>query len=83
MQGIAVRDATVKSMSARRGRLTIVLRRPAGTVLVKLSSRALHESAGLRTKARRHRVRFLKLTVAVTTAARQHVTLTRAVKPRS
>ena len=83
LQGVAVRDAAVKSMSLRRGRLTIVLRRPASTVLVKLSSRALHESAGLRAKARRHRVKFLKLTVGVTTATHQHVTLTRAVKPRS
>jgi hypothetical protein len=83
LQGVAVRDAAMKSMSLRRGRLTILLRRPAATVLVKLSSRALHESAGLRAKARRHRVRFLKLTVGVTTAAHQHVTLTRAVRPRS
>jgi hypothetical protein len=83
LQGVTVRDATVKSMSLRRGKLTIILRRPAATVLVKLRSRALHETGGLRAKARRHRVRFLKLTVAVTTAAHRHVTLTRAVKPRS
>jgi hypothetical protein len=83
LQGLAVRGAAVKSMSLRRGRLTILLRRPAATVLVKLSSRALHESSGLRAKARRHRVRFLKLAVGVTTAAHEHVTLTRAVRPRS
>jgi hypothetical protein len=83
LEGITVRNAQVKSLSLRRGRLTITLRRPSTTVLVKLGSRALHETAGLRHKARRRRVRFLKLTVAVTTSAHRHITLTRAVKPRS
>ncbi|MEA2210952.1 MAG: hypothetical protein QOF83_900 [Solirubrobacteraceae bacterium] len=83
LQGVTVGNAKVKSLSVKSGRLTITLVRPSATVLVKLATRALHETAGLRRKARRGHVRFLKLTVAVTNTAHQHVTLTRAVKPRS
>jgi hypothetical protein len=83
LQGVTVRDARVKSLSLKHGRLTITLRQPSATVLVKLSARALKETAGLRHKARHGHVRFLKLTMTVTTAARHRVTVTRAVKPRS
>jgi hypothetical protein len=82
IQGVTIRNARVKSLSLKRGRLTITLRRPSGAALVRFSSRALHETAGLRRKARRGHVHYLKLTVAVTTTAHRHVTLTRAMKPR-
>ncbi|MEO6859216.1 MAG: hypothetical protein ABI323_11645 [Solirubrobacteraceae bacterium] len=83
LRGVSVRDAKVKRMSLRHGKLTITLARPSATVLVKATSRALHEGAGLRHKARRRRIRFLKLTLTVTTVTRQHVTVTRSVKPKS
>jgi hypothetical protein len=83
LQGVTVRNAKVKSLSLKHGRLTITLRQPSATVLVKLSTRALKETAGLRHKARRGHVRFLTLSMAVTTAGRHHVTVTRAVKPRN
>jgi hypothetical protein len=83
LHGVTVRDAKVKTVSFNRGRLTITLRRPSATVLVRLGSRVLHESARLRSKARHRHVRFLKLTVGVTTVAHRHVTLTRAVRPRN
>jgi hypothetical protein len=82
LRGVIVRDAKVKKMSLKHGKLTITLARPAATVLVKATSRALHETAGLRHKARRRRIRFLKLTLTVTTVTHQHVTVTRSVKPK-
>ncbi len=83
LRGVSVRGAKVKKMSLKHGKLTITLARPAATVLVKATSRALHESAGLRHKARRRHIRFLKLTLTVTTVTHQHVTVTRSVKPKS
>jgi hypothetical protein len=83
LQGVTVGNAKVRSLSLKRGRLTITLMHPSATVLVKLGSRGLHETAGLQHKARRGRVRFLRLTGSVTTTSRQHVTVTRAVRPRS
>jgi hypothetical protein len=83
LEGVTVRNAEVKSLSLKHGRLTITLRRSSATVLVKLSTRVLTETSGLRHKARRGRVRFLTLTMVVTTAARHHVTVTRGVKPRN
>jgi hypothetical protein len=83
LRGVSVRDAKVKTMRLKHGQLTITLARPAATVLVKATARALHESAGLRHKARRRRIRFLKLTSTVTTVTHQHVTVTRSVKPKS
>ena len=83
LQGVKVSRAGVRSLSLKHGRLTITLRRPSATVLVKLGPRALHETAALGRRARRRRVRFLKLTVSVMTVAHRHVTLTRAVRPRS
>jgi hypothetical protein len=83
LAGVTVGNARIRSETLKRGRLTITFRHPTAMVLVRLSRRALHETAGLRRKARRGHVRFLKLTVTVTTATRHHVTLTRAVRPRS
>ncbi|HEX8974948.1 MAG TPA: hypothetical protein VF781_00420, partial [Solirubrobacteraceae bacterium] len=81
--GVTARYAQIRSLALSRGRLMITLRRPAATALILLSPRALHETAGLRRHARRRRVRLLRLTLAVTTATGQRVTLTRAVRPRS
>ena len=66
MQGVALAGAKLKSAVLQRGHLVITLRRPVDNVIVSLSPRALAESRSLRTQARRHRLKSLKLTVLVT-----------------
>jgi hypothetical protein len=84
LQGVSLRNARIQSMRLRGGKLTITLRAPSATVLVRITSRALRESSGLRSKARRHRIRYLTLRVTMSTTAHHHrVTVTRAVKPKS
>jgi hypothetical protein len=65
LAGLSLTGGAVTSARLRRGRLVIALRRPAGRVVVGLSGRALAEARSLRTRARRHRLKSLGLTVAV------------------
>ena len=83
VKGVTVRGPKLKSTSLRKGKLTLTLHRPVSRVLVTISSRGLKESGGLRSKARHHRIRYLKLTVSVTDSAHRMTTLTQAVRPSS
>jgi hypothetical protein len=66
--GVSVTGATVKSLALKRGRLVVTLRRPAAGFVVKIGPKALSESSGLKSKAKHHRIKSLKLTVSATNA---------------
>jgi hypothetical protein len=78
--GVSLRGAKIKSLALSHGRLVITLRKPSAAVTVTLGSLSLKESAGLRTKARRNRVKSLKLTVIVRNARHTSKTLRLKVK---
>jgi hypothetical protein len=78
--GVSLRGAKIKSLTLSHGRLVITLRRPSAAVTVTLGSLSLKESAGLRTQARRNRVKSLKLTVIVRNARHRSKTLRLKVK---
>jgi hypothetical protein len=65
LQGVSLAGARIKSAALKGGHLVITLRRAVANVIVSLSSRALAESGSLRSQARRHRLKSLKLTVLV------------------
>jgi hypothetical protein len=78
--GVSLRGAKLKSLALSHGHLVITLRKPSAAVTVTLGSLSLKESAGLRTKARRNRVKSLKLTVIVRNARHKSKTLRLQVK---
>ncbi|HEX3830413.1 MAG TPA: hypothetical protein VHW04_00510, partial [Solirubrobacteraceae bacterium] len=78
--GVSLRGANKKSLALSHGRLVITLRKPSAAVTVTLGSLSLKESTGLRTKARRNRVKSLKLTVIVRNARHNSKTLRLKVK---
>lgn len=65
VQGVSLAGAKLKSAVLQHGHLVITLRRAVGNVIVSLSSRALAESRSLKSKARHHRLKSLKMTVLV------------------
>jgi hypothetical protein len=78
--GVSIKDAKIKSISLKAGKLLVTLRRPASTMIVKLRAVALKESRGLERKAKRHRLKSLKLTLFAKNVAGKSTTLTRQVK---
>lgn len=65
VRGVSVAGAKLKSAVLRRGHLVITLRSAVKKVTVRLSPKALAESAALRSQARRHTLKRLKMTVLV------------------
>jgi hypothetical protein len=65
LQGVSLAGAKLKSAVLSHGHLVITLRKTAANVIVSLSSKALSESGSLKSRARRHRLKSLKLTVLV------------------
>jgi hypothetical protein len=65
LQGVSVAGAKIKSAALTGGHLVITLRKAVSNVIVSLSDRALAESGALRSQARRHKLKSLKLTVLV------------------
>jgi hypothetical protein len=65
VQGVSLAGAKLKSVALRHGQLVITLRSAVSNVIVSLSGRALAESGSLRSQARRHKLKSLKLTVLV------------------
>jgi hypothetical protein len=65
VQGVSLAGAKVKSAVLKRGHLVITLRRAVSRAIVSLSSKALAESGSLKSQARRHKLKSLKLTVLV------------------
>jgi hypothetical protein len=65
LQGVSVAGARIKSAALKRGHVVITLRSAVANVIVSLSDRALAESGSLRSQARRHKLKSLKLTVLV------------------
>ena len=65
LQGVSLAGAKIKSAALQHGHLVITLRGAVANVIVSLSSRALAESGSLKSQARRHKLKSLKLTVLV------------------
>jgi hypothetical protein len=82
LRGIVVSGAKVESIALVRGRLLITLRRPVAGVLVKIGPQALHETAGLESRARHHRLGRLSLTLKVGDATGASTTATAPVRIR-
>jgi hypothetical protein len=78
--GVSVKDAKIKSLALRGGMLIVTLRRPVSSVIVKLRAAALRESRGLELRAKRHRLKSLKLTVLTKNVAGKSTTLTLQIK---
>ena len=74
-RGLTVKGAKVKSIALVRGRLVVTLSRPVASLTVTIRAPTLAESSGLRTRAKRHRITGLKLTLIVTDAAGRHTKL--------
>jgi hypothetical protein len=67
--GVTLQGAKAKSLTLSRGRLVIVLRKPATAVAVTLSDRALRESHRLHARVAHRKLSSLGVNVAVHTAA--------------
>ncbi len=65
VQGVSVAGAKLRSAVLKNGHLVITLRSAVDNVIVSLSHRALAESGSLRSQARRHKLKSLRLTVLV------------------
>ena len=65
VQGVSLAGAKLKSAVLQHGHLVITLRGAVSNVIVSLSGRALAESGSLKSQARRHKLKSLKLTVLV------------------
>jgi hypothetical protein len=65
VQGVSLAGAKLKSAVLQHGHLVITLRGAVPNVIVSLLSRALAESVSLKSQARRHKLKSLKLTVLV------------------
>ena len=65
VQGVSLAGAKLKSVVLQHGHLVITLRSAVANVIVSLSGRALAESGSLKSEARRHKLKSLKLTVLV------------------
>jgi hypothetical protein len=72
--GVALKGAKVKSLSLKHGALLVTLRAPVNTLSAKIGSRALRESAALRSAAKHHRLKRLQLTVLLTNTAGKRIT---------
>jgi hypothetical protein len=65
LRGVSLAGAKLKSAVLSHGHLVITLRNGVANVIVSLSSKALSESGSLKSQARRHKLKSLKLTVLV------------------
>jgi hypothetical protein len=65
LQGLSVAGAKLKSAALQKDHLVITLRNAVDNVIVSLSPKALAESASLKSQARRHKLKSLKMTVLV------------------
>ena len=72
--GVALKGAKIKSLSLKHGALLVTLRAPVNTLSAKIGSRALKESAALKSAAKHHRLKRLQLTVLLTNTAGKHTT---------
>ncbi|HEY2260127.1 MAG TPA: hypothetical protein VGH45_10460 [Solirubrobacteraceae bacterium] len=81
-KGLALRTAPVRSVSLQRGALLVRLRRDVSSLGVTIGPRSVKESAAVesRARAKRHRLRSLRLVVGVQNADRQTFALTLAIK---
>lgn len=75
IRGVHVSGGRGISMSLVHGRLVIRVRRPAGSLLVKLDSRVLAESRALKTKAHAHKLRKLVVLLITSNAAGKAATI--------
>jgi hypothetical protein len=80
LSGVSLVGAQLKSATLRHGRLNVTLRKAVESVIVRVSARGLGETAALRSQARRHKLRSLKLTVVVRDAKGRQTTLPTRVR---
>jgi hypothetical protein len=76
VRGVTVKAARLRSAVLSHGRLVLTLRRAARRATVTLGPRSLRESKALRTRARAHKLKRMRLHVAVLNAKRQTRSLT-------
>jgi len=76
VSGVSFKGVTAASVVLKRGRLVVTLRRSVASVIVKLSARALTESARLEHRAKIHHVKSLKLTIVIQQSAHTSTTVT-------
>jgi hypothetical protein len=76
VRGVTVKGAKLRSAVLSHGRLMVTLRRAARRATVTLGPRSLRESKALRSKARAHKLRRMRLHVAVLNAKHQTRSLT-------
>jgi hypothetical protein len=72
--GVALKGAKIKSLSLKHGALLVTLRSPVNTLSAKIGSRALKESAALKSAAKHHRLKRLQLTVLLANTAGKSIT---------
>jgi hypothetical protein len=73
--GVSVAGAVVRSIALQHGHLVVTPASPAGSLVVKIGTHALAESAGLEKQAKRHRIRRLKVMVVIENAAGKSTTV--------
>ncbi len=76
LQGVSLVGAKIKSARLSGGKLVVTLRKAAVAFEVKLSRKALGESAAVHRRARRRRIAALTMTAVVKDAAGKSTTLT-------
>ncbi|MGH2908427.1 MAG: hypothetical protein ACRDK8_03930 [Solirubrobacteraceae bacterium] len=76
VRGVTVRGAKLRSAVLSHGRIVLTLRRAARRATVTLGPRSLRESRALRARARAHKLKRMRLHVAVLNARRQTHSLT-------
>lgn len=79
-KGVSVKGAKIKKVSLSGGKLTITLKSSVTSFSVKVSSKAIKESASLRTKAKKHKVKTEKVTVSIKDATGKKTSVTVKVK---
>jgi hypothetical protein len=80
LSGVSLVGAKLKSATLKKGRLTVTLRRAAASVIVSISAKGLAESGGLRSQAKRHKLKSLKLVVLARDARAKTTKLSAQVK---
>jgi hypothetical protein len=80
VRGVSVKGASVKSISLSGGRLIVTLKRAVAGLTAKIGPTGLKESRALKSKAKRHKLGSLKLTVVIKDAKGKRTTATLKIK---
>ena len=78
--GVSLTGGTIRSLALSHGDLIITLRKAVSSVIVRLSPRALHESASLAAKAKAGELKSLLLRVIAVNTGGKRTTIAVQVK---